>query len=423
MIEVVIIGGGPAGIAAACKAAQAGARVCLLVEDQRLGGQIWRHGPSEVVPKNLRKWQQQLEHANIEIYLGVTVIDIADGAILFNNSQGGSENMTYDKLILACGSREVFLPFPGWTLPNVIGAGAAQALLKEGWSFEGKRVLVAGTGPLLFAVAGNLAKVGAKIVAIVEQAPMKSVLRFAMGTLKYQPLKLLDAVKYGRHYFPAPYIKGSWIRKVNDNSEGKGAVLSNDKVIACDVVACGFGLFPNGELAELAGCRMEKGYTVVDQYQQSSVEGIFCAGEITGIGGMEQALIEGEIAGLAAVGEKAAAGELLARQRKLQKFADNMNHCFELREELRNLAYDNTIVCRCEDVTYGQLKNQQDQRTAKMMTRAGMGSCQGRVCSCASQFLFGWDTNKVQMPVVPVAIGDLCPSGTIENNCNSSEIV
>ena len=108
MIEVVIIGGGPAGIAAACKAAQAGARVCLLVEDQRLGGQIWRHGPSEVVPKNLRKWQQQLEHANIEIYLGVTVIDIADGAILFNNSQGGSENMTYDKLILACGSREVF---------------------------------------------------------------------------------------------------------------------------------------------------------------------------------------------------------------------------------------------------------------------------------------------------------------------------
>jgi hypothetical protein len=74
-------------------------------------------------------------------------------------------------------------------------------------------------------------------------------------------------------------------------------------------------------------------------------------------------------------------------------------------------------------VTYGQLKNQQDQRTAKMMTRAGMGSCQGRVCSCASQFLFGWDTNKVQMPVVPVAIGDLCPSGTIENNCNSSEIV
>ncbi len=133
-----------------------------------------------------------------------------------------------------------------------LSAGAAQALLKEGWSFEGKRVLVAGTGPLLFAVAGNLAKVGAKIVAIVEQAPMKSVLRFAMGTLKYQPLKLLDAVKYGRHYFPAPYIKGSWIRKVNDNSEGKGAVLSNDKVITCDVVACGFGLFPNGELAELA---------------------------------------------------------------------------------------------------------------------------------------------------------------------------
>lgn len=414
MTTVVIIGGGPAGIAAAYSAAQAGAGVHLLVEDQRLGGQIWRHGPSKPASKQLRKWQHRLAHATINIHYGATVIDIADGSVLVNNFQSGSETIAYDKLILATGSREVFLPFPGWTLPNVIGAGAAQALLKEDWSFKGKRVLVAGTGPLLFAVAGNLAEAGARIVAIVEQAPMTSLMKFAWGTLRYQPQKLLDGFRYGRHYFPAPYMTGTWVRQANGSDQVEEVLLSNDKVIPCDVVACGFGLFPSGELAALAGCRQENDRTAVDQYQQSSVEGIFCAGEITGIGGVDQALIEGQIAGLSAAGEKSAAKKLFARHRKLQKFADNMNDCFKLREELRSLPDDDTIVCRCEDVTYGQLKHLQDQRHAKMMTRAGMGPCQGRVCSCATQFLFGWNKNKVQLPVFPVAIGEL-----VANDCKT----
>jgi hypothetical protein len=156
----------------------------------------------------------------------------------------------------------------------------------------------------------------------------------------------------------------------------------------------------------------ENGLTVVDGWQRTSVENIFCAGEITGIGGVDLAITEGEIAGLAAAGNLAQAESYATRLRKQGKFSRLLNRSFALREPLKDMPDDNTIICRCEDITYGQLRHLEDQCSAKLYTRSGMGPCQGRMCANALKFLLGWELNKVRPPIFPVKIGDLISGST-----------
>jgi NADPH-dependent 2,4-dienoyl-CoA reductase/sulfur reductase-like enzyme len=166
-------------------------------------------------------------------------------------------------------------------------------------------------------------------------------------------------------------------------------------------------MVPNIELASLLSCRIENGFVAVDEHQQTSVENVFCAGEPTGIGGVESALIEGEIAGLAASGQVDRAKSLLAKRDRARLFGERMDRAFALRSELRSLADDNTIVCRCEDVTFGRLKGFTNFREAKLQTRCGMGPCQGRICGPATQFLFGWEPPSVRPPIFPVKMEHL----------------
>lgn len=410
MMRIVVIGAGPAGIAAACSAAEAGAGVTLLDDNLYPGGQIWRRDLKGQLDKQGRFWLDRLDKANVSVRCGRTVIDIVDSQLVVRQEDEALEHITYDKLIIATGARELFIPFPGWTLPNVMGAGGAQALLKAGMPMEeGTRVVVAGSGPLLFAVAGNLAQAGAKIVCIAEQTSRMNLTKFALGTLRYAPSKIAEGMGYARHWLGAPYKCNTWIKEARGDAQVTEVVLTNgqkQKVFACDMVACAYGLVANGELTALAGCKQKDGLTVVDELQRTTINEIFCAGEITGIGGVDLALTEGQIAGLAAGGNESTARQLIPVRNKQRRFGVLLGKCFALKERLQQLPKDDTIVCRCEDITYGELKNQTDQRSAKLYTRCGMGACQGRVCSPALQYLFGWDTNKIQPPAAPTRIGD-----------------
>jgi NADPH-dependent 2,4-dienoyl-CoA reductase/sulfur reductase-like enzyme len=172
----------------------------------------------------------------------------------------------------------------------------------------------------------------------------------------------------------------------------------------CDWLACGFHLVPNLELPCLLGCRIERGYVWVDSLQQSSVPGVACIGELTGIGGLEKALIEGRIAGWAAAECEAEARALQPRLVSMQRFAERLDRAFELRNELRALPTGETLVCRCEDVLYGELSERRSWREAKLHTRCGMGACQGRVCGAAAEFLFDWNATGARPPVFPAAV-------------------
>jgi hypothetical protein len=145
----------------------------------------------------------------------------------------------------------------------------------------------------------------------------------------------------------------------------------------------------------------------VDDFQQTSVPGVFCVGEPTGIGGLELSLVEGQIAGLAAAGQDRSARQLFRTRAKLHKFVRALHRAFALRHELRSLPRAETIVCRCEDVTYVRLARYASWRTAKLQTRCGMGPCQGRVCGPATQFFFRWSPASVRPPVFPVCFDSL----------------
>jgi NADPH-dependent 2,4-dienoyl-CoA reductase/sulfur reductase-like enzyme len=177
--------------------------------------------------------------------------------------------------------------------------------------------------------------------------------------------------------------------------------------MACDLLACGFHLVPNIELARLLGCLIVDGFVAVDEYQQTSVSDVYCAGEPTGIGGVDAAIVEGKLAGFAATDQFVRAASLLPTQKKTAAFAKALDRAFELRNELRTLAVNSTILCRCEDVQYGKLTEYEDFRTAKLQTRCGMGACQGRICGSAVEFLFGWTDRSVRPPIFPVKMENL----------------
>ena len=207
-----------------------------------------------------------------------------------------------------------------------------------------------------------------------------------------------------------PYYRNSWVSAAHGESELRSVTIEHFGTTAnveCDMLACGFHLVPNIELAQILGCEIADGYVAVDDYQQTSVSDVYCAGEPTSIGGVEAAVVEGTIAGFAATEQIKEARSLFRSRKKTTAFAKVLNQAFELREELKTLAASSTIVCRCEDVQYGKLISYDDFRIAKLQTRCGMGSCQGRICGSAVEFLFGWKDRSVRPPIFPVKMENL----------------
>lgn len=402
-MKVVVVGAGPAGIAAAVTASEMGAKVRLVDENPRAGGQIWRHGPGSSAPKAAGPWFRRLLDRPIDRDFGATVVGGQDGELLVSREQSGLERISYDKVILATGARELFLPFPGWTLPNVMGCGGAQALLKAGMPVRGRRAVVAGSGPLLLAVAASLVQKGAHVLGILEQADYGSVARFAARLYRH-PSKARQALAYIWKCLPVLPRYGTWIRRANGKGALEGVVATDGRVdweMDCEILACGFGLIPNTELAGSLGCRVEGGRIWVDACQRTSRQDIYCAGEGTGIAGEDAAILEGVIAAQSMLAGKDLDGKIRERAR-WEPFLRHLGTAFRLRPEVLRMAEDDTLVCRCEDIAYGALKHLPDQRTAKLYTRCGMGPCQGRVCGAAGQALFGWEPNISRWPLTPL---------------------
>jgi NADPH-dependent 2,4-dienoyl-CoA reductase/sulfur reductase-like enzyme len=407
--EVLVVGAGPAGLATAASAANAGANVGVLDDNPDVGGQIWRNERSRRNSET-SKWATKLSAGKAEVLCGTTVVhhDLKSQTIFAEQCDGLFE-VGFSKLIIATGARERFLPFPGWTLPNVMAAGGLQAMVKSGLPIAGKRVVLAGTGPLLLAVAAYLRKHGANVLVICEQTSRNALIGFAASLFR-QPGKLAEALAIEREIRPIPFWSNSWPVRALGNEKLNGVILSRSgklNELACDYLACGFHLVPNIELASLLGCRLKNGYVEVDQLQQTSVPDVFCAGEPTGIGGLEISLIEGQIAGLAATGKAGHTQDLRRKWQRSQSFAKNLERAFRLRPELKALPDRDTIVCRCEDVTHGRLAQYKSWRDAKNQTRCGMGPCQGRVCGPATQFLYGWQQESIRPPILPVRLQNL----------------
>ncbi|WP_426342683.1 FAD-dependent oxidoreductase [Pseudoduganella sp. S-14] len=411
LFDILIVGAGPAGLAAAHAAAVAdGARRIAIIDDNPLaGGQIWRGGPARQQDQRARRLWQALESAsNVSFLPGTRVLmQTRPGELLLQDAERAG-TIRYNQLILATGARELLLPFPGWTLPGVTGAGGLQALAKGGYPVQGKRVVVAGTGPLLLAVAATLKERGAFVAAIVEQAGFPALARFAAG-LALTPSKAVQAVRLGAVLRGIPYYANSYVTSAMGDVQvtsvqvqRKGARLDID----CDYLACGYGLLPNTELARALGCAIEQGAVKTDPWQRTSVPSVLCAGEGTGVGGVDLALVEGRIAGLAACGE-GVTPELFTERTQWQGFAARLARTFAPREELRTLAQPDTIVCRCEDVCHDELRGQPNWRSAKLQTRCGMGPCQGRICGNATDFLYGWRPDAVRTPISPARAGSI----------------
>ncbi len=408
--EVVVLGGGPAGIAAACAAAESGCRVALLESSPWLGGPIWRHQPGRQPPRLARRWLARLERSSVEVFDRTAAFAFTAPDVLHTERGDEMLNIGWHALVLAVGAQELFLPFPGWTLPNVIGAGGLQLLGKSGWPVAGKRVVVAGSGPLSIAVAAYLVRQGARVTDILEQAPWSSLTGFALRLPVLAPAKMCQAAGFQRSLLRTRLRAGCWPIAAHGSDRVTGVTFTNGSrswTRDCDYLACAFGLVPNLQWPLLLGCHIEGDLVSVDRWQRTSVARVFCAGESAGIAGVESALVQGEIAGLAAAGRERAAERLFARRERHQRFARALHQAFRLRAELRMLATDDTVVCRCEDVTWRQVKVHGDLRSAKLQTRCGMGFCQGRVCHQALRQLKGWPANLVRPPLAPTHIGSL----------------
>lgn len=458
---LVIVGGGPAGIAAAIEAARAGVSCTLIDEAPRPGGQIYRQPPREFDvrdPRVLGKDFARGQHlraafgkveGRVEVLSETKVLGVWGGRELLYASEGGADRVVADRLILATGAYDRPVPFPGWTLPGVMTAGGAQVLVKTLCVRPGQRALVAGTGPLLLVVANQLHKVGVKIVAVLEAGRVSWSPR-AIPKVWGEWGLLKDAWDYWRGLRRAgiPLLFNHTIFEAHGQDEVTGASFGpvdpedwrpfRDKVRKTDVdlVVVGFGFVPNTELTELAGCRHryvhEVGGWVPERNAllETTVPGVFAAGDGTGIAGALVAVEEGRTAGITAAEQLGAlTAEEAARRRagplrrlrslaRVRQVLDKVSH---IRPGLCELATPQTLVCRCEEVALSDVQaalqqGAKDLQAVRLLTRLGMGPCQGRNCApsmgmflCQATGCTAEAVGRInpRPPVKPVTLGAL----------------
>lgn len=404
-LRVLVVGAGPGGLAAALAAEAGGAQVTLVDALPEPGGQIWRSLWHKQASGKARACFQALRASTVTLKMSRRVITAPAPASLGVIGPDGPEILSYDRLILATGARELFLPFPGWTLPGVLGAGGLQALVKGGMDVKGKRVVVAGSGPLLLAAAAHFRAEGAKVLAVAEQAPNSALLPLLPGMIM-RPRLIAQALPF----LTLPLRPKTWVTRAEGHGKLERLHLRTSRgtrVLEADLLACAFGLVPNLELVRLLGCELRHGFVAVDEAQRTSIEGVFAVGESTGIGGMEKALAEGRVAGSMAVGREAEARRHQPAAARGRAWARALDASYALRPELRELPQADTILCRCEDVTVGALRAHARGRDARLHSRCGMGRCQGRTCGPATEFLFGWAPGGPNQPLIPTTFADL----------------
>lgn len=434
--DVAVIGAGAAGVAASVVAARSGCRVTLIDVGDQPGGQYYRGADMSSLPRAgldyaaLAGDLDRLVAANAVDYRPRTTAYALErtGQGLLVRTRGDDRHrvnvgiLRAGTVILATGAFDRPLPFPGWTLPGVMTGGGAQSLVKGQHVLPGRRVVVAGTGPFLLAVAASLLEHGADVAAVVEAndpvvGSVRQLRGLASGLGKAGDLSRFIAT-LARHR--VPYLRrhrivealgegrvtGVRIARVDSNWR---PIPGTERIIECDAVSVGFGFVAQLDLAAQLGARTVRGADgglaiEVDDDQATSVPGLLAAGETTGIGGVEAARVEGLVAGATAavMSDRASALTPAALERvrrevaRWRRFAAGLHATFPVRDGWADGVRDDTLVCRCEEVSVSRVREAvalgaRDARTVKLLSRAGMGWCQGRMCAAAVDGLCGFD--------------------------------
>lgn len=460
--DVAVIGAGAAGVAATVVAARSGCRVSLIDTGERPGGQYYRGADMSALTRSGLSYAALAGQLDGLVESGVVdyrprttayALERAGGRLVVRtrgDDRHRQEIGTVDAgtVILATGAFDRPLPFPGWTLPGVMTGGGAQSLVKGQGVLPGRRVVVAGTGPFLLAVAATLLEHGAEVAAVVEAndpvlGSVRQMRGLASGLGKAGDLGRFVAA-LARHR--VPYLRRHRVVEVLGDDRVTGVrvarvdadwhpVPGSERFIECDAVSVGFGFVAQLDLAAQLGARTVRGAdgglaVHVDDDQATSIPGLLAAGETTGIGGVEAARVEGLVAGAmaAVLSDRASAltPSTLERVRRdvarWRRFAAGLHATFPVREGWTDSVRGDTLVCRCEEVSVSRVREAvalgaRDARTVKLLSRAGMGWCQGRMCAAAVDGLCGFDDvaslqGASYRPVaVPVPLGALAAEG------------
>lgn len=452
--HVVIVGAGPAGLGAAAGALRAGARVTLIDAAENPGGQYHRMLPDAYAaarPGRLHHGWRGFERLRGHV-LGhprcdwwpesiVWAIDRPDrGAPHVHVLRGEADASRRERhvlrpgaLVLAPGAHDRVLPFPGWELPGVFTAGAAQALAKGERLVVGDRVVIAGSGPFLLPVAASLLEAGSTVREVLEANPAATVVRgwtrrpweLASQTAKGAELAGY-AGRLARHR--VPYRTGRAVIEARGDGRVEEAVTARlrpnwsvvpgtEQAVALDALCVTHGFSPQLELPVAAGCGLRDGaFVTVDGDQLTTVPAVYAAGEVTGIAGAQAARIEGLLAGRIAGGASPAAPELRSLRRRRDQarvFATRLATAHPMGAAWPGWLHPGTIVCRCEETTYGTLRLAADDaarnsaHAVRLATRAGLGPCQARICGPTVAELLNLPAPHHRPIAQPIRLGEL----------------
>ena len=420
--DVLVIGGGPAGLSAASVAAETGLDVVLVDERAKLGGQFYKQ-PADGFAIDENKIDAQFargraliaraKKAGVRILSGMTVWATFGAEEIVAGNATQTVVIHPKRLVLATGAYERGVPLPGWTLPAFMTTGAAQTLLRSYQMPPGKRVIVAGNGPLNLQVAAELVRAGVKVVALVEAArapglaSAASVATMAMtapdlvrdGVAYKAALRRAGTPTFHQHVVVRAEGAGSVERAVIAKIDNAGhPIAGTERSFDVDVVCAGFGFLPSNEIARTLGCRHRfderRGHLVAerDDNGRSSLANVWITGDSGGLGGASVAEAGGILAGVdlaASLGRRrqhSAEAETAMRTKvRSERFQEALWSLFSAPRLVDQLARPDTIVCRCEEVPLAALEAGLEDEIAtagalKRTTRAGMGRCQGRYC-------------------------------------------
>ncbi|MBD8023252.1 FAD-dependent oxidoreductase [Microbacterium gallinarum] len=455
--DVLVVGAGPAGLAAARDLADAGLDVVVTDERTKLGGQFYKQ-PDPAFPideQHLdgqytagRRLIESARQSGARLLLGATVWAAFDADRLLARADDERWIITPKRVVLATGAYERGVPIPGWTLPGVMTTGAGQTLLRSYQVSPGRRVLIAGNGPLNIQLAAELSKAGVDVVGLVEAAPFLSPARGAAAVR--MGLNAPGLTRDGVAYLAAlaarrvPVMPGSVVESLEgDPQRGvqratvarldrEGRATGRRRTFDVDAVCLGYGFLPSNDLARSLGAEHEydpaRGAlrAVTDETGRTSVETVWAIGDSAGVRGAKYAQAEGAVAAAAIIadlrGIPVAPDARLARTaRRHLSFQRGVNALFAAPVLTDQLAKPSTIVCRCEGVTHGDLVEAMTDGVSspgavKRVTRAGMGKCQGRYCGPVLTDMEARRRGEAvaersgfapQAPVKPVPLGDV----------------
>jgi len=452
-VELAIIGAGPAGIAAAVLAAELGLDAVLVDEQESPGGQIYRAieraepdtplGPDYLAGRPLAA---ALRASRVDYRPGTNLWHIDPDGTLFLENAGRTETVIARRVLLATGAIERPVPIPGWTLPGVMTAGAAQILLKSADLVPEGGAVLAGQGPLLYLLASQLVRAGAPPVALLETAPLDNYLDAARSLASLWPgrrllikgLGLVSAVKRAG----VPIRRGvRGIRAIGQRRVDR--IVWEGGELAADYLFLHEGVIPNVQISLALQLRHEWDKTQLcwrpslDPWGQTSLPNIAVAGDGGGIAGAEAAVLTGRLAALDAALWLGHIGEAerdrrarpiraaLDRERALRPFLDRL---FRPSRAVMVPAEDEMIACRCEEVSVGQIRRAARLGAAgpnqlKAFTRCGMGPCQGRICGPVVAAIVAdvlgkpiaeIGTYRPRAPFKPITVGALADLETAE---------